>query len=144
MHSPAGRRRSGTAAMEFAFWLPVVLTLVGGIIDVGWYLSCYQNVSRAARSGARLGAATLEDVGVIEGSQIEAAAIGQAQLVLDGVGMDCTPTNGCAIDAVWDPSSGRAAVVVTVTYPFDALVGVVPVPNPIVAQFTMMTQQQEE
>ena len=136
-------RRRGIAAMEFAFWLPVILTLLGGIIDVGWYLSCYQNVVRAARSGARLGSATLEPNGTPSGSEIEASAIAQAELVLEGVGMECTPTNGCNIDAVWDTSSGRAAIVVTVSYPFDALVGIVPVPDPIVAQFTMMTQQQE-
>ena len=135
-------RRRGIAAMEFAFWLPVIMTLLGGIIDVGWYLSCYQNVVRAARSGARLGSATLEPNGTPAGTVIEAAAIAQAELVLEGVGMECTPTNGCLIDAVWDISSGRAAVVVTVSYPFDALVGIVPVPDPIVAQFTMMTQQQ--
>ena len=135
-------RRRGIAAMEFAFWLPVVMTLLGGIVDVGWYLSCYQNIVRAARSGARVGAATLEDNGVVEGSQIEAAAISQAELVLDGVGMECTPTNGCDIDAVWDTSSGRAAIVVSVSYPAETLVGIVPVPDPITAQFTMMTQQQ--
>jgi len=128
--------------MEFAFWLPVIMALVGGIIDVGWYLSRYQNVVRSARSGARAGASTIEDNGVVPGAQIEAAAVAQAKMVLGGVDMPCTPTNGCIIDAVWDTSSTRAAIVVTVTYRSQPMVGIVPIPANVVAQFSMMTQQQ--
>ena len=109
--------------MEFAFWLPVIMALVGGIIDVGWYLSRYQNVVRSARSAARAGAATIEDNGVVPGTQIEAAAEAQAKMTLAGVNMPCTPTNGCVVDAVWDTSSTRSAVVVTVTYPSQPMVG---------------------
>ncbi len=126
--------------MEFALWLPVIMVLLGGILDVGWYLSRQQNVIRAARDGARIGSTVLEDQTDNRGAQIEAAAEAQAKLVLDGLGMPCG--TGCEVDALYEQSTGRAAVVVTVRYPFGPLVGVVPLPTHLAAQFTMMTQQQ--
>jgi Flp pilus assembly protein TadG len=126
--------------MEFAFWLPILMLLVSGIIDLGWYISRYNNVVRAAKDGARYGATIIEDQDVVTGTQIEASAADQAALVLEGLGMDCDA--GCSIDAVYDVSSDRAAVVVTVTYPFEPLIGFTGVGTSISAQFTMMAQQQ--
>ena len=134
--------RSGNAAMEFAFWLPILMLLIGGIVDLAWFMSRHQNVVRAARDGARLGATVLEDQDVVKGSQIEAAAEEQADLVLLGLGMDCENIPGCTISALYDNTTGRAAVVVTVHVPFEPLVGIAPVPTELAAQFAMMAQQQ--
>lgn len=51
----ATRRRteSGAAAVEFALVLPILLTLVFGILSYGWYFFTAQSVSSAARETAR-------------------------------------------------------------------------------------------
>lgn len=49
---PADR---GTAVAEFALVLPVLLLLVLGCVDWGWYFFVDQIVTNAAREGARAG-----------------------------------------------------------------------------------------
>jgi len=134
-------RTRGGATMEFALWLPILAILVGGVTDLGWYLSRYQDIARAARDGARVGSTVLEDQTASRGSQIEAAATTQALQVLDDLGLTCGQTDRCTVTARYDDSTGHPAIVVTVTYPFEPLVGMFPMPHTLAAQFTMMTQQ---
>ncbi len=65
MHHKRGRRavgpqrkrpleRAGQSLVEFALFLPLFLTLLGGIVDTGMLLSTKNTVSYAARQGARL------------------------------------------------------------------------------------------
>jgi len=46
--------RAGQSLVEFALFLPLFLTLLGGIVDTGMLLSTKNTVSYAARQGARL------------------------------------------------------------------------------------------
>src|SRR6267142_1730292 len=48
-------RQRGTAAVEFALVFPLLLTLVLGAIDWGWYFFIDQLVTNSAREGARAG-----------------------------------------------------------------------------------------
>ena len=52
---PAPRRRSerGAAAVEFALVLPILLTIVFGIVQYGWYFYSVQAGSDVARDAAR-------------------------------------------------------------------------------------------
>ncbi len=52
---PGGRRR-GVAAVEFAVVLPLLLTLLVGIWELGRIISVQITLNNAARDGARLGA----------------------------------------------------------------------------------------
>jgi Flp pilus assembly protein TadG len=59
-----GRRR-GTAIVEFAVVLPLLLVLLFGIIDFGWIFMVRQTLTNAAREGCRvavLQTATAEQV----------------------------------------------------------------------------------
>ncbi len=47
------RRRSGVALLEFALVVPMLLLLVFGILEFGWYAKNSLAVSNAAREGAR-------------------------------------------------------------------------------------------
>ncbi len=50
------RRRRATAAVEFAVVLPLLITILFGIIEFGWTLMVRQVVTNAAREGTRVAA----------------------------------------------------------------------------------------
>ena len=70
--SGRGARDRGSAAVEFALVLPLLLLLVFGIIDFGRALSAQITLTQAAREGARLTA--LGQPNVV--SRTQAAAVG--------------------------------------------------------------------
>ena len=49
------RRRRGIVAIEFALILPLLLLLVLGLMEVGWMILKSQQITNAARQGARVG-----------------------------------------------------------------------------------------
>jgi hypothetical protein len=51
------RNDSGQTMVEFAMVLPIVLTIVFGVIEFGWLLWSYSSVNSAAREAARYGIA---------------------------------------------------------------------------------------
>jgi Flp pilus assembly protein TadG len=54
----------GASIIEFAILLPLLLTLVIGIIEFGWILTGYITITGAAREGAR--------VAVVDGDYVQA------------------------------------------------------------------------
>lgn len=137
------RDRRGAAAIEFGLWMPVLTALLTGIIDVSWYLSRYHNVVRAARDGARFAVSIVEDNNTLKGSEIESEAVEHSVFLLNGVGMPCA--DGCLVAGDYDPSpGGNAFIEVSVTYPYQPLIGLVPLPTTMTSTFTMLCQDQEE
>ena len=53
----APRPRSGSAAVEFAFVMPILLTLMLGVWEFGRLIEAQQIISNAAREGSRLASA---------------------------------------------------------------------------------------
>lgn len=49
-----GRRRRAAAVVEFAVVLPLLLTILFGIIEYGWVFMVRQTLQTAAREGCRL------------------------------------------------------------------------------------------
>lgn len=47
------RTRRGSAAVEAAVLLPLLMLLLLGVCELGWYVHCAQAVNNAARQGAR-------------------------------------------------------------------------------------------
>lgn len=60
IRSRGDRRRRGAAVVEMAVVLPLLLTILFGIIEFGWTFMVYQSLTNAAREGCR--------VAVLEGS----------------------------------------------------------------------------
>ena len=136
----SGRRRAN-AAIEFALLLPVVITLFGSIIDLSLFVTRAHVIQRAARDAARVGSATLESGAVHTGAGIITASKDQATAALTQAGLPCGA--GCTVSAEWRTVSGTRVIFVSIKYPYDAIMGVIPVlPTQIRADFTMMTQQQ--
>lgn len=98
-------RERGAAAVEFAMVLPVLLLLLGGVIDFG---SLYYNqivLSNAARDGARLVAANSAASPLFTQSQIQTAIQNSAGTSL--------LVNSSA--PAWTCAASNTSVTVTVT-----------------------------
>jgi len=108
--------RTGTTIVEAAFVLPLLLLVVLGIIEYGWLFFNVQQITNAARQGARI--AILPDVSV---DQAQAAITG----ILQRAGLDrYSPT----VEVVPEPGGiapegypARAAVRVRITVPTAGL-----------------------
>ena len=135
------RKREGANAVEFGLWLPVLAVLFSGIVDVSWLMSRYHNVARAARDGARVGVAVIEDEDVTPGDEMTAAAKGHAEAILNGVGMTCDTR--CTVTATLTTKSSSDVLQVDVTYNYQPLIGLLPLGTTAMrSRFTMMVQQQ--
>jgi Flp pilus assembly protein TadG len=116
----AGRRRDpqrGAAAVEFALVLPLLLTLVLGSIDWGWFFFIDQLVTNAAREGARAGS-VLPPRPTSTASQAEDAAEQAASAYLTRATL---APKGVA--ASFTTVDGTDAIQVTITYPVGSLTG---------------------
>lgn len=110
----AGQR--GAAAVEFALVLPLLLMLVLGAIDWGWYFFVREVVTNAAREGARAGAvasvatptATAQDVAA---NYLTSAGLTSGEAPVASMG---TATVG---------GTTVTTVNVVVTYPVGSLTG---------------------
>ncbi|HET6413646.1 MAG TPA: TadE family protein [Anaeromyxobacter sp.] len=119
MKGRGGRRAGerGTAAVEFALVLPLLLMLVLGAIDWGWYFFIREVATNAAREGARVGS-----VNAVDDAGAAADALAAANAYLTNLGLtagtvtDSTPT-------VVVGTSTIATVRVVVTYPVGSLTG---------------------
>ena len=135
-------RRGGNALLEFALWLPILMVVISGIVDLSMYLSTLQAVSRAARDGARVGSAVIEG-SAPTGATIRAEAEDQSIAMLDEMGRTCTAVPECTVTTSWEQISGTSFIRVLVSYPFDPLVGLTTfLPDHASAEFVMMTQEQ--
>jgi Flp pilus assembly protein TadG len=114
--SPAPRR--GTAAVEFALAIPVLMLLAIGCCDMGRALADYVAVSNAARVGAEYGA-THAYTTYTYGSWQNVVTQRAQQEMQGSSGIDPTQL---AVSVSTVPESGNFYLVtVTVTYPFNMI-----------------------
>jgi len=133
--APSHTRR-GSAAVEFALTVPVLMVIIFGVLDYSWYIKQATDVVRATREGLRLG------VGVSQDDGPDAAAESQTEIVLAGYGLDCESGLDCEIEAVNTTVDGLDAVTLTVVVPYEPLVGMVPAPEQMRAEITMALEDQ--
>ena len=107
------RARRGAEAIEFAFTLPILLILVSGIIDFGWFASNQASIQSAAAVGARAASRATPDTA-------QAVAEAQANKSLAQARIDATVST-----RLFDLSNGDQAIEVQVTAPYTALLGMV-------------------
>ena len=120
-----GRRDRGAAAVEMALVLPLLVSMLFGVIDFGRLFNAEVQLSQAAREGARiaaLGAAAGDPVARAVAAA-PAPGFGAAGLVT-GTATICTTTSGPADNGT-----------VTVTFPFTFLL---PFPDRTLTQTARM------
>ena len=118
----ARKSRSGIAAIEMALLLPLLLTLVFGMIEYGSLFWRAQQVANAARNGARRGimaGATASNVTTAVDQTMLASGLGTTNYTVV-----LTPANPASL-----ASGGSFTVKVTVPYVDIKLTGF-PVPTP--------------
>ena len=138
MRSFHRQKRRGTAAIEFAFWVPMVALMFSGIVDLSWLMTLKENVTQAARDGARAGAASNNP------SQVTSRASTSANGVLAGVGLV-----GCTVNptefTVSISGTDLDGIRVDVSCPFHPLVGLIPMAqngDPVHSRFTLLREFQ--
>lgn len=107
------RSESGTAAVEFAIVLPVLLLILVGILEWGRYFVVRESVVHAAREGARAGT-------LLDAAPADACAAARAYLSTFGI------TTGCEVDMAHHIAGGGTdipAVQVTLDVNFTAITG---------------------
>ena len=88
----AGER--GTSLLEFALFLPILLLLLLGVIDVGRYAEFNIVVANAAHAGAQYGAQNL--VTAVDTTGIASAAVSDSQNALTAPQVTTSVLCGCA------------------------------------------------
>jgi len=134
------RSQKGAALLEFALTLPVLLLLLGMIVDISLYIARSLDIMRAAHEGARIGSITLEG-SAPTGTVIRNAANTQALTILTQSGLSCG--TGCIISSRWYLLNNLHYLEVNVQYPYTPLIGFTSLlSSKINASFTVLTQQQ--
>jgi TadE-like protein len=133
---PGRSRAAGQAMVEFALVAPIFLLVLFSIVEFGRYVYTVQILNEAAREGARYaivhGSQSLCPSGPMPGVTVVNPCDPSGQNVKTLVVRDATGVAGTsAITATvtWPIDNARGhSVTVTVSYPFQTLIPVVPLP----------------
>lgn len=138
-HFPV-RKRRGAAMIEFAFFLPIIVLMLSGLLDFSWYIANSQNVMQAARDGARTASATLDDP-TTAGNDVVIKGEAAASWIYTASALGCDPVT---VDQF--TQMGLNAVTVTVACNYEPILGVfytAPfLPDKIRYEFTMFQEVQ--
>jgi hypothetical protein len=126
--------RRGVAASEFALTLPILLLLVGGIMDVSWLIITKTSLVQAARDGVRRAVPLSLD------ADPGAMAEDHAAYVLGELGVLCDDTVSCEIESTIEESGGLYMLTVDIQRDYDPLVGLVAVDARLDSSFTMLLE----
>jgi len=129
-------RQRGVAAVEFALVLPLLLTLVMGAIDWGWFFFIDQVVTNCAREGARAGTVLAPPPTSTAAKAQDAAQ----QASLDFLERAHFARQG--VVASFTTVGGTDAISVTVTYPAGSLTGLLSNVMPANARATAVMRWQ--
>lgn len=108
------RKERGSALVEFAMVMPLLLMLVFGIMESGWLFAQLTETRNAAREGARL---AVVDFG--SASEIALETCNRAVLSSNGAVVSVA-TSGDTDDPIGDPT---ASVTVTIENSYNSLTG---------------------
>lgn len=132
-------RRTGASAVEFALTLPVLVTLLSAVADYGWYFFQRTTVVNVARDATRLGV-------VVPRSSVPGPTNltrTYAFTMLGDAGFSC-PGSGCSVicNQLTPPGAGLILLQTRIRYEFQPLVGLVPIPSNMEAEFAMALEDQ--
>lgn len=129
MHTFSKRsNRRGASAVEFALIMPVLIALVMGLVDYGWFFTVQGQtmsaLSSSMNAGAHLNPTESDGDGRCD-SCVETAA-GHAAIALQNLGHRVTSAD---LTPQIERISGTCALTLTVHLDHQSIVGLVPVPH---------------
>jgi Flp pilus assembly protein TadG len=126
-------RRRGAAAVEFALTAPILIVLLGFLLDWGLWFEAQGAAAAAARECARTGAAAEAEVDPVAPAEARGtAALGAEAGLVQAATRGARPT----VRATLSGSAPAALLTCTVSLPYRPPVGLVggPVAPPVAAQ----------
>jgi Flp pilus assembly protein TadG len=129
--------RRGGAAIEFAMTAPLLITILSGVIEWGWYLFQLQMVLNAVADGVRAGSRTAVSA---DPDPAEVAAARTAQRLVD---LDVVSSLSAAKAVVTATQGGTSAVpeiTVTIDMDIEPLIGLIPTPSSYYAKSTLLIE----
>ena len=150
------RARRGASAVEFALWMPIMLLLFGGIIDLSMYMNQMHRVVRVSREAARhsasLNLSQLSDTSSTSAIDVglQTACNDRALAIFTDLGQPCT---SCSIACSWRTDTSAESttmairpeiIEVVVSEPYVPMLNLLPFLSGQRTQtaFTMVTQVQ--
>jgi len=134
--------RRGSQAVEFALCMPILVLVLGGIIEYGLMFNQYLSVLSAARDGSRWGATP-----GVDGEDAEDEATDQVRESLAMLGLSCTSQQQslgqCKILSELTDVEGLDAIKVLVEIEYKPITGgLLPVPDTLAAEsyFVLINQ----
>ncbi len=138
------KSRRGGAAIEFGLIFPVLIAILGSVVEYGLMFNEYLSVVSATRNGARWGANWTVDSG-----DSETEAITRVRESLDLVSLSCSEaeqTDGnCSVTAIVDtlPVYGYNYIEVRTALRYDPIFGgLLPYPEYMTYQSSMVLADQ--
>jgi Flp pilus assembly protein TadG len=128
------RQRRGANAIEFALVLPVLLTILFGTMDYGWYFFQRMGLTEAVSDAARAASVVAQE------GNVQSTAQTQFNLTSTAMKVAGTPVVTAASSGVYP----NQVVTVTATVPYAAIVGIVPTPPNVSASVTMRREDQPD
>lgn len=128
-------RESGAAAVEFALILPVLLSVVFGILEYGWIFYQQFNLASAVRNGLRQG------VTISQAASPDPRATASQKAIADLQTMGIAPAN-VTVTAVYAGSAPTKTMTLTAQMNYQKLIGFVPTPTRLRYAMTMMLELQ--
>ena len=111
-------REKGASAVEFAIVVPLLLTLVFGIMETGWLFAQLVEVRNGAREGARMAVVDYPTPGSGDSGAIVTQVCSRATLSADRASVTIVDT-------------GNDSAKVTVTQDYESLTGFLPMFNSV-------------
>lgn len=129
-HAP----RTGASAVEFALTLPILMSILSGVVDYAWYFHQRDEVLMAVRDATRLGATVplSEAPAVVTRLQVASR--------LSELGYSC-PSAHCIINVSIDTASHMPRLRVQASLPYESPIGLVPVPTTLDARATLALER---
>lgn len=129
------RQRRGSQAIEFAIILPVLMAIIAGMVDYGWYFYQQQRLTVAVRDGVRVGS-------VSEWEDDPASlAEDRVRVAYSETGLD---PEALTLSASIEGSVPNKMVRVEATQAFSPMFGLVPTPGALSAVLTMRLEDQPD
>ena len=132
--------RRGVSAMEFGLVAPILVVMVMGLIDYGWFFSREALITSALEGAVRAGGNISPDMGEADGECAECllAAKSYAVSALNEMGLTF---NDSSIQPEIIPLEGTCAIRLCPELPFEPLMNMVPVPDDFGAVCTVALAQ---